>query len=85
MGKVESPCRRPYTVGELIEKLQKLPKDAKVVIPNYDLYENGTYAVTRVVDFGHVKGLKTRFVGLDTSYATCYDDLIADTVGGDEF
>ena len=85
MGKVESQFRRPYTVGELIERLQKLQKDAKVVIPNYDLYENGTYAVTRVVNFGHVKGLKTCFVALDTSYSTRYDDLLADTIGGDEF
>ena len=52
------------TVKQLIKKLSKLPEDAKVIIPNADLYVNGYYAATEVDDSFLSEGV----VLIDTDY-----------------
>ena len=39
------------TVAQLIKKLQKMPQDAIVTIPNNDSWLNGDYEVTKVHNY----------------------------------
>lgn len=41
------------TVKQLIRKLDKLPKNAVVTIPNYSLYVDGDYKATNVEPWGN--------------------------------
>jgi len=52
------------TVKQLIKKLSKLPEDTKVLIPNSNLYIDGDYVVTEVVDYSCMDGT----VLIDTDY-----------------
>lgn len=57
-------------VKQLIKELQKLPRDAEVLIPNRDLFIDGYYAVTEVDD--------STFLGnavvIDTNYELRKED-----------
>lgn len=39
------------TVKELIKKLSKCQEDAKVLIPNDEMYEDGMYYVTNIEEY----------------------------------
>lgn len=39
------------TVKQLIKKLSKCPEDAKVLIPNDEMYEDGMYHVTNIEEY----------------------------------
>lgn len=39
------------TVKQLIKKLSKCPEDAKVLIPNDEMYEDGMYYATNIEEY----------------------------------
>ena len=59
------------TVKELIDKLQKLPPNAKVIFCNNDSYNPGMYYVTKVKKW---EGGKEEQVELESNYKSIAKD-----------